>query len=295
MDRLDLCSIGKLSAIPNMDAILSNIDIFHKKGQRLPHAHRRFVQETHQKAIAHIGTRIEEFLDLVLRDGFRMLSLLFFLSQDVFGNGRPLGDVVKKRLVPTHTRRQEGGGLVPHIGRDCFHTPVIVVKASHDREGMVDRAVRASLWNGLGWEHLEGTGGELEPENETCQVIEGDLLPVEPLLSQILPVVLERSGIGAKRITGGTSSIKVLQIAYNRLDHDSLFIDHDIASLILTRLHLNHTHTLEPHSVQKDHRIEQMYHHYSYTRVHITCQGRMKFVTRIYLLYYAVGVGRGSR
>lgn len=160
---------------------------------------------------------------------------------------------------------------------------------------MVDRAVRTGLWNGVGREHLEGTGGQLEPEHETREIIERDLLPVEPLLCQVLPVVLERSGVGVKRITGGTNPVKLLQIAYDRLDHGSLVIDHDIAPLILTRLDLNHVHALEPHSIQEGHLLEQMYYHYSYIRIHITCQGRMKFVSGINLLYYAVGMGSGSR
>jgi hypothetical protein len=35
VDRFDFGSIGKFSAISNMDTILSHIDIFHEKGRRL--------------------------------------------------------------------------------------------------------------------------------------------------------------------------------------------------------------------------------------------------------------------
>jgi len=112
---------------------------------------------------------------------------MLFPFEEHQGAGTTINQINEKRgylasFLEQMSQVASTGGLVPHIGRDRFHTPVIVVKASHDREGMVDRAVRASLWNGLGREHLEGTGGKLEPENETCQVIEGDLLPVEPLL-----------------------------------------------------------------------------------------------------------------
>jgi hypothetical protein len=116
MNGLNFCSIGKFSAIPNMDAILSNIDIFDKKSQRLSHAHRRFVQESHQEPISLIGTGIEEILDLILRDRFRALSFLFFLPENVFGNGRSLSDVVEKPFVAPETPRQGGGRLVFQVG-----------------------------------------------------------------------------------------------------------------------------------------------------------------------------------
>ncbi len=63
---------------------------------------------------------------------------------------------------------------------------------------MIDGSVGTRLGDWMGWEHLEGSGGQLEPENEAREIIQRHLLPNEALLGKVLPIVLERVRIRAK-------------------------------------------------------------------------------------------------
>ncbi len=69
MNGLDFCSILQGPTITKVNAILRNIDIFHKKRQRLSYTHRGLVQKPHQEPITLVGTGIEQLLNLVFSDG----------------------------------------------------------------------------------------------------------------------------------------------------------------------------------------------------------------------------------
>src|SRR5260221_13028594 len=197
MNSLDLRSIGKLSTITNMDAILCNINIFYKKRECFSDAHSRLKQETYQEPITRINTGVEQLLNLVFRDCFGALSFLFLLPEHVFGDGRPLRDVMKKPFVPSETPWQRGGSLLFHIGRDLIHPQLILVKASDHCQRMIDGPNGAGLFRRMGRENLERTRRQFEPQNKSGEIIESHVLPVEVLLRQEFPIQPERSRIRA--------------------------------------------------------------------------------------------------
>src|SRR6266566_5670268 len=152
--------------------------------------------------------------------------------------------MMEERLVSSGASWKECGGGVFDIRHGCFHAPVIVVKAPHHGECMIDGAVGTRLGDWMGWEHLEGSGGQLEPENEAREIIQRHLLPNEALLGKVLPIVLERVRIRAKGLPSQADTIKVFQIASNRLDKHACIIDDHIASLVILGLNLDNTHLL---------------------------------------------------
>src|SRR5260370_11014348 len=138
-----------------MNAILSNIDVLDKKSKCLPDTHRRFVQKPDQETIPLIRTSVKECLYLVLRNGLRSLPVFCRLLQDIFLNRRTFSDMVKERFVPPGTRWQIRRRCFLQVGRDFFHSPMVIVEPSNRRESMIDRAVRPGLWDWMSRKHLE--------------------------------------------------------------------------------------------------------------------------------------------
>src|SRR6266567_7549289 len=102
---------------------------------------------------------------------------------------------MQERFVPSGAGRKKGRRLVFDIHDGFFHAPVVVVKAPHNRQCMIDSPIGTHLGYWMDWQNLEGSGGHLEPENKACEIIQGHLLPVETLLGKVLPIVLERMSI----------------------------------------------------------------------------------------------------
>ena len=70
---------------------------------------------------------------------------------------------------------------------------MVVVEAPHHCECMINGPVGARLGNGMGWEYLERSGGQFEPEDKTREIIQGHLLPVKLLLGEVFPIWHEAS------------------------------------------------------------------------------------------------------
>src|SRR6266446_3303501 len=155
VDGLDLGPVFEDAAITDMETIFGDIDILEPKGECLPYPDCRLIEEPNEKSISLVATGLKQFLNLVFRDGRWTLTFLLLLSQDVFGDWRSLGDVMKKRFVPSGTSRQVGCGLVLHVARDSFHAPVIVIKAPNHRERVIDGAIRSDLFHWICREYLE--------------------------------------------------------------------------------------------------------------------------------------------
>src|SRR6266699_522871 len=102
---------------------------------------------------------------------------------------------MKKSLVSPGARGPGGGGFLLHIGRDLFHPPMVIVKASDHRQRMIDGAIGSRLCYRMSRKHLERTRWKFEPEDKTREVIQGNLLPVEALLEQEFPILPERGCI----------------------------------------------------------------------------------------------------
>jgi hypothetical protein len=125
-----------------------------------------------------------------------MLLFLFLLSEDIFRNRGPGCDVMEKALISSGASREGSCCLLLQVGRNLIPPPMIVVKASNRCQGMINRAVRSSLFHLMNWKNFERTRGKFEPENKTREVVQGNLLPVKLLLGQECPVQSKRSRVG---------------------------------------------------------------------------------------------------
>src|SRR5947209_2057376 len=229
-----------------MHFVFCHVHILHPERKRLPNTDRRFIEQSDQEVIPLLETSIKELLHLIFRDGFGALPFRLWLFEDIFLDRGSFGKVMQERFVPSGAGRKKGRRLVFDIGSGFFHAPVVVVKAPHYRECMIDSPVGTQLGYWMDWQNLEGAGGHLEPEDKTRESIQSHLLPVEALLGKVLPIVLERVSIRAECLTSRANTIKVLQVAYNRLDKHACIINDDIAFLVILCLNLHHTHLPRP-------------------------------------------------
>ncbi len=188
MDRFDLRTVLKGSPITTMPFVLSHIDILHPERERFSHADCRFREESDQETIPLVATGIKEKLHLIFGDGLWALSFRLFLLENIFLDRRSFRNMVQERFVPPGASGKVGSGRALDIRYGLFQPPVVVVKAPHHCEGMINGPVRTRLGNGMSREHLERPGGQLEPEDKTREVVERDVPPLKLLLSDVLPI-----------------------------------------------------------------------------------------------------------
>src|SRR2546430_8226030 len=106
--------------------------------------------------------------------------------------------MMQERFVAPGASGKEGSRGIFDIPLDLFQPPMVVVKAPHHSERMINGPVRTRLRNAMGRKHLERPGGQFEPENKTREVIQGHLLPIEMLLRDVLPIQPEVVSIGTQ-------------------------------------------------------------------------------------------------
>src|SRR6266849_2011710 len=201
MDCLDLSPVFKRLSITNMQFVFGHIHILYPESERLPDADCRFIKEPYQETVALVATGIQKLLHLILRNGLWVLPFCFFLLENIFFNRRSLGDMVEERFIPSGASWKESGRRVFDVGHSRFQTPMVIVKAPHHGERMINGPVRTRLGNGMGRKHLERPRGQFEPEHKMREIIECYLLPVEMLLGEVFPIVFERVRIRAKGLT----------------------------------------------------------------------------------------------
>jgi len=191
VDSFDLGTVLKGSPITNMQLVFSHIDILHPERERFSYADGRFIEESDQETISLIATGIKELLDLIFGDGLWPKALGFFLFENIFLDGRSFRNVVQERFVPPGASWKVGRSRALNIRDGLFQPPVVVVEAPHHRERMINGPVRTCLGNGMSREHLERPERQFEPEHKTREIIQCHLLPIELLLSKVLPIEFE--------------------------------------------------------------------------------------------------------
>src|ERR1700686_3018811 len=139
MNGFDLSPVCERTAISNMDTILGDINILDKKGQRFSNSQSRFIEQPDEQTIALVRTSVEQQLHLISCNDLWMVPLLFLLFQNMLGNWRTLGQMMKERFVTTSTSWQVGWGFVFHFEGVCFHSPMVVVEAGKHAKRVVDR------------------------------------------------------------------------------------------------------------------------------------------------------------
>src|SRR5712692_4101742 len=141
VDRFDLSTILKGSPITNMEFVFGHTDILHPERECFSHADGRFIEESDQEAIALIATGIQEKLHLLLGNGLWAKAPGLFLLEKIFLDWRPFRNMVQERFVSPGTSWKVGRGRALDIRYVCFQPPVIVVKAPHYREGVINGSV----------------------------------------------------------------------------------------------------------------------------------------------------------
>src|SRR6266487_3038519 len=162
MHSLDLGTVLKGSPITNVQLVFGYIDILHPERERFSHADCRFIEEPDQETIPLVATGIKEQLDLIFGDGLWAKALGLFLLENIFLDRRSFRNMVQERFVPPGVSWKVGSGRALDIRYGLFQPPVVVVKAPHHCEGMINGPVRTRLGNGMSREYLKRSGGQLE-------------------------------------------------------------------------------------------------------------------------------------
>src|SRR5437879_13130536 len=105
--------------------------------------------------------------------------------------------MMKKGFVAASTSSQRCRCLLFHIRRDGLHPPMIIVKASEHSQGMINGTVGSGLFHRMSRKNLERTRRQLQPQHKLCQIIEGHMLPVKPLLGDEFPIQPKCESIGS--------------------------------------------------------------------------------------------------
>src|SRR2546421_2588204 len=136
-----------------MQFVFGHIHILYPKRERFSHADRRFIEESYQEMITLVATGVQKLLHLILRNGLWALSSGLFLLENIFLDRRSLGNMVQERFVAPGASGKEGGRGLFDIPLNLFQPPLVVIKAPHHRERMINGPVRTRLGNGMGRKH----------------------------------------------------------------------------------------------------------------------------------------------
>src|SRR6266566_1884491 len=174
----------------------THVYILDPKSKALADAERTFVQERYQQLITNILTSFHQRFDLFF--GKRLRSPLGnALLQQILFNQLPFGEMMQETFVRTGMSRKIGAGPLVHVCCEVVLPPQVFVEASDRRNDLIDGSIGTGLHHRLGWKHLERMIGIFEPQDETSEIVERDLLVIEVLLDEIGKKERKTEGVGA--------------------------------------------------------------------------------------------------